>query len=139
MARETNELLNMVRELKQRIQSLSRDGGRVPPEATVSAEDQGIPCDMVETEGAFHLTLDLPGAKPEDVHLSVEGRRLKIAVGGQPVPVEEELHAVMVERRGGKMTRSIELPADVDGKSLQMEFLSGVLSVKLKKMPGRGG
>ncbi|MGQ4808620.1 Spore protein SP21 [Candidatus Entotheonellaceae bacterium PAL068K] len=90
-------------------------------------------CDMGETDEAILIEVELPGVKPEDVHLHVEGHGLRIA-GERYTAVARQGHNYhYLEQNYGRFERQLRLPQTVDREAIQAEFANGVLSITLPK------
>jgi HSP20 family protein len=90
---------------------------------------------VLETEKAVEVTLELPGIKPEEVKVEmVEGR---LAVSGEKREEKEEKGKTFhrIERRAGAFRRLISLPAAVEEAHAEATFANGVLKVTLPKVP----
>lgn len=86
--------------------------------------------DVVETEERYHVLVDLPGVRPEDVALEVHDQVLQIA-GTRTAPVLGQ--AQIAERPYGSFTRAITLPKGVDSDAITAEFRDGVLELQIPK------
>lgn len=91
--------------------------------------------DVVETDQACEVVMDLPGVKPEEVELHVENNVLTIR-GERKEEREEsderrQFHRI--ERRFGSFARSVVLPCPVNDAEAAAEFRDGVLKVVLPK------
>jgi HSP20 family protein len=88
---------------------------------------------VLETEKAVEVTLDLPGMKPEDVKLEVREGRL--CVSGEKREEKEEKGETFhrIERRTVAFLRTIPLPGVVDDTKADAKFADGVLKVTLPK------
>ena len=87
-----------------------------------------------ETEEAYHIEVELPGVKKEDVEIQVDGNVLTIS-GERKVRQEvkeEDYHRI--ESRYGSFSRSFTLPEKVDIANIQAEFENGVLEVVIPKL-----
>jgi HSP20 family protein len=92
--------------------------------------------DISETPEAYVICAELPGAKREDVSLSVEDRLLTLR-GERKVEKEtNEKKFHRVERSYGSFTRSFRLPENVSEKNISASFNDGILEVKLMKEKG---
>lgn len=92
--------------------------------------------DVVETEDAIEVTTDLPGFKPEEVHIDVNDGHLTLS--GQrsseqksSEPNGKKYHRI--ERRSGSFSRSVWLPCAIDEERIEAELKEGVLTVRLPK------
>jgi HSP20 family protein len=91
------------------------------------------PVDIYEDKDAFHLKVELPGVKSNDVHVSVENGLLTIR-GERRLDQEDERDGYhRIERSYGSFARSFTLPKTIDGEHLDAEMRDGVLSVRLPK------
>jgi HSP20 family protein len=88
---------------------------------------------VLETDKAVEVTLDLPGMNAEDVKLEVREGRL--CVSGEKREEKEEKGKTFhrIERRTGAFLRAIPLPAVVDDTKAEAKFAEGVLKVTLPK------
>jgi len=93
----------------------------------------GLPIDLRETEDQFVLEAALPGVKPEDIDVSVQGNQLRIQ--GEMKQDEEKKgeRYHFRERRYGQFQRTIALPNNVKPDQVACEFRNGVLTVTLPK------
>jgi HSP20 family protein len=90
--------------------------------------------DLYETENAFVITAALPGLKPEDVDLSVQGNVLTISGELKPDEREGEGRSYHTrERRYGKFTRQVALPTGIKGEAIQATLEHGVLTLHVPK------
>lgn len=105
-------------------------GSRYADETDVAPGSWAPPVDVVETEGAFVLSVELPGVAREDVDLAAEGRRLELS-GRRPLPSDRTFS--QMERSYGPFRRVFELPAAIDADAVSAELARGVLTVTVPK------
>lgn len=90
--------------------------------------------DVIDRGSAYAITIDMPGVKKEDIHVTVEGPVVSIraeTVGETPVKEGEQLlHA---ERYAASYARSFELPVEVTEEGAEAAFENGVLTLTLPK------
>lgn len=88
---------------------------------------------VVETDTAFEMTLDLPGMKSEDFNIELHEGRLSITGErvGSEVAEGSKLHRS--ERPFGKFVRTFRLGHDVDTEKVSAEYTDGVLRVVVEK------
>jgi HSP20 family protein len=87
-----------------------------------------------ETDESYHIEVELPGVKKEDVDIKVDGNVLTIS-GERNVREEvkdEDYHRV--ESRYGLFSRSFTLPEKVDIAKIQAAFENGILEVSIPKL-----
>jgi HSP20 family protein len=88
-------------------------------------------------EDVQHLTLkfEVPGIKPEDLDIRVEGRTLSVRGERKWNAEQKEENFHRIERRYGSFVRSFTLPVTVDTESIQAQSENGVLELTLNKKP----
>ncbi len=95
----------------------------------------GTRLDLVETDQAYEVHMDLPGVKPDQVDIQVNNNMLTIR--GQREEQHEEggkgKQYHRVERRFGSFSRSVLLPNSVNDFEAVAEFDDGVLRITLPK------
>jgi len=89
--------------------------------------------DVSETKEAFVVKAEIPGIDQKDIHVTLQENVLTIA-GEKKQEVEEkdERHH-RIERSYGTFTRSVRLPASLDGAKVDAKFKNGLLTVTLPK------
>lgn len=95
-------------------------------------------CDVEEIDGAFMLSMDLPGVKREDIDVSVEGGNLIISGKRESKEKTENDGYLRIERRGGSFKRSFKLPDGVTAEDISANYEDGVLGIKLPKIEAGG-
>ena len=106
----------------------------VLPRAGATAAAAGrFGMDLAETENEFVVKAELPGVKPEDVQVTVQGATLTIR--GQSTAEEEQKgkHWHVRERHSGTFQRSVTLPMPVNADQAQAQFEHGILTLTLPK------
>lgn len=92
------------------------------------------PVDIFEEADAIRIMAEVPGIKPENVKISVEGNVLTIQ-GTKEQQAEERTERVhRYERTYGAFERSFTLPATVDANAIKASYEHGVLTVTLPKV-----
>jgi HSP20 family protein len=88
---------------------------------------------VAETEGELEVSVELPGLKPEEVH--VELRDGALWVSGERKEEKEEKGKTYhrVERRYGEFRRAVPLPAGVEEDKIEAKFENGVLKITAPK------
>lgn len=87
-----------------------------------------------EGDYAYHIELDLPGVKKEDI--SIHNDDGVITISGErkfskETKKEDYYH---VESSYGKYQRSFTLPKEVDAESIEANYTDGVLEVVIPKL-----
>jgi len=91
--------------------------------------------DIYEDDDAIVLSAEVPGLKPDDIHVHVENHVLTL--GGERKLEREETkdRYHRVERSYGSFTRSFALPRNLDTESIEASLDDGVLRLRLPKKP----
>ncbi|HEY8491465.1 MAG TPA: Hsp20/alpha crystallin family protein [Dehalococcoidia bacterium] len=97
------------------------------------AEYGYIPVDIRERNDAFELTASLPGVRPEDVDVRVQGNTVTITAEIRGEQEGRDEGWLRRERRYGKFARSLTLPAELDANHAEASLRHGVLTVHLPK------
>lgn len=79
------------------------------------------------------LSLVAPGVRPEDIEVTLTGRRLDLSIRRESV-APDGFRAVHQERRAWSLERSFELPFDVDD-GVQATLVDGVFTLDLPRVP----
>jgi HSP20 family protein len=89
--------------------------------------------DVAENDAQYTITVELPGAKKDDVH--VELREGMLVIHGEKKSEREEKkdRGRYLERSYGSFSRSFSLPADADADRLVASFKDGVLKITLPR------
>ena len=86
---------------------------------------------MIQEDEDLVVGAELPGAKPEDVDITVHNGVLTISGKLEEEREEERSGYLVRERRSGSFRRSLQLPQDVDEDQIKANFENGVLEVKI--------
>lgn len=89
--------------------------------------------DVRENDQHYSITVELPGARKEDVHVELAQGALTIRGEKTSEREEKKEHCSYSERSYGSFSRSCRLPADADADRLEASFKDGVLSVTIPR------
>lgn len=89
--------------------------------------------DMVESENGFEVKVDLPGIKPDQVHVDLKRGALWISGEIQEEREEEGKTYHRLERRRGEFQRVLPLPENVNEEGIEATFEDGVLTIVVPK------
>lgn len=90
--------------------------------------------DVVERNDEYVVRTEIPGAKKEDIEVSVENGVLTISAETRSETEEKEGERVIrQERRYGRYLRSLRLDKTVDDKKVKAVYKDGVLELTLPK------
>ncbi|MEM7811839.1 MAG: Hsp20/alpha crystallin family protein [Planctomycetota bacterium] len=90
--------------------------------------------DIVETEAAYHVTLDVPGVGEGDVDVTLDGDVLTVEADAR----EPQFEGRVLARRGyrvGPYRRSFRLGEGLSRDGIDASLAHGVLTVTVPKMP----
>jgi HSP20 family protein len=93
--------------------------------------------DISETENAIEVRMDTPGLTAKEIDIEVRGNTLQVTGEHKEEKKEEKEEKGRtyhrVERRQGRIYRSIPLPAEVNEKKVEAQCRDGVLTITLPK------
>ena len=90
--------------------------------------------DVAERNGAYEVTAEVPGARREDIQVSIDGAEVTLSAEvKREREVAQDERVLHAERTFGKVTRSFTLPQEVDEAKAEAKFLYGVLELSLQK------
>jgi HSP20 family protein len=89
--------------------------------------------DVSETDGAYRISIELPGCEDKDLDVSIANGSVNIRGEKKQESKEakEQYHAV--GRRYGSFQQSFRLPGGVDAEKINATFKNGVLELTLPK------
>ena len=95
------------------------------------------PMDVIETDEAIHVFLEVPGIKRESIALDIQESRL-ILSGEKQTDDELDLsdNVRLLERDTGKFKRILRLMQGCDPDRIEAEVKNGLLEVKIPKKEG---
>lgn len=89
--------------------------------------------DVVESDKAFMVKMDVPGMEAKDFHVQVHGSTLTLSGQRHEEKVSDDKTFHRMERRSGSFSRTITLPCKINEDEVAAEYLNGVLSLTLPK------
>ena len=92
------------------------------------------PLELTESDESVVVKAELPGLKPEDIELSVEGNSLTIRGEKKESSEKKEENYYHTERYYGSFCRVVALPSEVNTEKVTADFDNGVLAVTLPKV-----
>jgi len=97
-----------------------------------------IKVDVKETDKAYTVQAEVPGVAKEDIHVSLDGNvvSLRAEVKQQDTATKDE-KVLRTERYFGAVSRSFQLPMEIDQAEARAKYDNGVLTLTLpKKLTG---
>ncbi len=96
--------------------------------------------DVVEKEGGYELSVELPGYGKDDVEIKIDNNLLTISAS-ENAEVEkkseekEEVKFLIRERNSRSFTRTFVLPKEADKDNIEALFKDGLLVLDIRKIP----
>ena len=90
-----------------------------------------LPLDAYVTADEIIVLANMPGVKPEEVEITIEGDTLTIR-GERPRPLEN-VDYVMQERQYGKFQRTLNINIPVDANKAEARYENGLLTLVIPK------
>ena len=87
--------------------------------------------DIYRTRYGWLLKFDLAGVRPEDVTVSVRGRRVWLSGVRRDLVVEDGCSYYSMEISYNRFERSLEMPADLEHARITLEAHNGLLLVRM--------
>lgn len=95
--------------------------------------------DIEENDQAYILKADVPGAKKEDIKVSIDSNRVTIRADASEERTEQSGSMLRSERYFGEEYRTFTLPQTIDETKAEAKVENGVLRLTLPKKTGAGG
>jgi HSP20 family protein len=89
--------------------------------------------DLSETSDAVQVRMDVPGVKPADLDIQINGNVLTITGKREEEKEEKNRTFHRVERSSGSFSRTVTLPCPVDEGKVDAQYKDGILTVAMPK------
>jgi len=89
--------------------------------------------DIYEENDRLLLDMEIPGLRPEDFKLTIEGNTLTISGERKAEAEKKEGQYHRVERAYGSFSRSFTLPSTVDPNNIRAAYENGILHLTMLK------
>lgn len=89
--------------------------------------------DLLESDEAYRLHLDMPGMRREDLAIRYQDDELVIRGERERPRTDEDEEFARVERSVGQFRRAFTLPRTIDAENIHATYESGVLTVTVPK------
>lgn len=90
--------------------------------------------DIVEVNGTYELTADLPGLKKDDIKIEIHDNALTLRGEKKLEEEKKDKNYRLCERYFGEFVRTFTLPENVNKDGIEAEFKDGVLTVAIPKV-----
>jgi HSP20 family protein len=92
-----------------------------------------IAIELSESSGAYHVRATLPGVRPEDVEITVQGDTLRLKAESHEETTDQHRTYHLREISPGTRTRDLHLPAPVESDGAEASLNDGILTIRLPK------
>jgi HSP20 family protein len=105
----------------------------VSPRTWQFGDEQSVPMDVYASDDEVVFQAILPGVKPEEVDITVEGTTLTIAGDTTVTADGKEGSLLLQEIRRGRFMRTLSLPAGLEPDKATATFEDGILTLRIPK------
>ena len=99
-----------------------------------------IKVDIKENPSEFIVQAEIPGAGKENIHVNIDGNVISIRAQISQVDSESKDDKLLrSERYYGEVTRSFQLPTDIDEAASKARYDNGILTLNLAKKQKQAG
>ena len=99
-----------------------------------NALPKSVKVDVTDSGENYLIHADIPGVSKDDIHVDIEGAQVSIkAEVKQKDSTSDDQRVLHSERYYGSVSRTFELPQDVDVERSAAEYKDGVLRLTLPK------
>jgi HSP20 family molecular chaperone IbpA len=104
------------------------------PAESATAETPAIRMDVWEREDAYEIHAELPGIGKKNIQVTVEGKLVSISAEiRQRRETKEGERLLRAERHFGKISRSLQLPQEIDDTQATTRLKDGILEIIFPK------
>jgi HSP20 family protein len=115
---------------------LDRIFGKPSPDFGLTGPNVFPPINVFSDKDGFTVRTEVPGIKAEDISLDVEPGRLSLSGERKFESHDNDGGYHRRERRGGRFSRTLRLPPDLDTHDATAELRDGILTVRIPKTAG---
>ncbi len=98
-----------------------------------------IKVDVKELDGLYTVNAEVPGVGKEDIHVSLDGSVVTLRAEVKQEDSSKDEKLLRSERYFGSVSRSFQLPQDIDPNQAKAKYDNGVLTLTLPKKQLTGG
>lgn len=100
--------------------------------SSAGGEQPAIPIEVQEMDNAYLVAAELPGVKKDAIDISITGNQVTISAEAKR-EMAADAKEWCNERCYGKLSRTIQLPIDIEEESADASYTDGVLRLTLPK------
>jgi HSP20 family protein len=132
---DQNPIAALQREINQVFENFMNRFGRPLAGLEWSWGQSEAKSDVVQTDNAVEISIELPGMEMKDIEVTVGDDVLTVKGEKRIERQEEKKGYYLSERSYGAIYRAIPLPPGVDGSKAEATFKNGVLTIRLPQTP----
>ncbi|HTN32312.1 MAG TPA: Hsp20/alpha crystallin family protein [Pseudomonas sp.] len=96
-----------------------------------------IRIDVKETDEGYSIEAEVPGVNKDNIQVSIDGNQVSLRAEVQQLDEQKDGERVLrSERYYGSVSRSIQLPAEIDTDQCKARYENGVLKLTLPRKQG---
>ena len=99
----------------------------------LSSEDSKMKCDIYESEGKYHIEMDIPGFRKDEIKIECNKGNIVITAENSDEQKDEDKKYLRRERVYGKYQRSFYL-GDIVEDEIEASFDNGILHIVVPKL-----
>ncbi len=107
---------------------------RAPLGTLLGRMEPAVPLEIVEHEDGIEIRAAVPGFKPEEIEVQLQGDLLTLRGTVEAQREEEKGNCYLREWKAESFQRVVQLPGTVDPEKAEAHFVNGVLTLKLPKI-----
>jgi HSP20 family protein len=88
---------------------------------------------LTEDPENYYLRAELPGMKGDELDIQVTANSLSLSGERKIAPEGQGVKYHRREREGGRFSRVMTLPGDINAEKVEADLINGVLTVKIAK------
>lgn len=92
-----------------------------------------FPVEFHESDNSYHLSVDIPGHKKDDISIEFHDHTLTISAERTHSNEKKDKQGYWSEKSYGRFTRSFRLPGEIIEDAVEAKYESGVLEITLPK------
>ena len=119
--------------LREAMDRLIRDGFVGSGNWLPASGGQSVAFDVHESEDAYVLKAELPGVKPDQTEILVQGNTVTIRGERKADEERQEKGYLLREHQYGAFRRALTLPVAINADQAEAQFENGVLTLTLPK------
>jgi HSP20 family protein len=97
------------------------------------ASEPTIAIDVQEMDNAYLVSAELPGVKKEDIDISITGNQVTLNAECKQEKMAAGAREWCNERWYGKVSRTLQLPLEIEEENADASYADGVLHLTLPK------